>query len=322
MVEEISKNLFRAEIPLPRNPLKYTNSYIIKSPDRNLVIDTGLNMKECMDAMQAALDELGVDLARTDFFITHLHADHFGLVGSLATEGSKIYFNRLDAERIQGAGGWDRMIEFGRISGFPEGLLEEALNRHPGYKHHSEPNYTLTILEDGDTIEAGDYTLTCVQTPGHTRGHMCLYDAERKVLFAGDHILIDITPNIQLWTEDENPLEQYMASLDKVHEFDIELVLPGHRRLVEDCKGRIQELKAHHRHRADEILVILKEGPMSAYEVAGRMTWDIKADSWEDFPIPQQWFATGEAIAHLKYLDARGEIASEKRDGKIAHLLG
>ena len=84
MVEEISKNLFRAEIPLPRNPLKYTNSYIIKSADRNLIIDTGLNMQECKDAMQTALDELGIDLARTDFFITHLHADHFGLVGSLA----------------------------------------------------------------------------------------------------------------------------------------------------------------------------------------------------------------------------------------------
>jgi glyoxylase-like metal-dependent hydrolase (beta-lactamase superfamily II) len=322
MVEEISKNLYRAEIPLPRNPLKYTNSYIIKSANRNLIIDTGLNMQECKDAMQAALDELSVDLARTDFFITHLHADHFGLVGGLATEDSTVYFNQPDADVIYAPGTWDEMIEFARISGFPAGMLKDALNRHPGYKHHSERNFNLTILEDGDNVETDDYTLTCVHTPGHTRGHMCLYEADKKILFSGDHILIDITPNIQLWSEDENPLEQYMASLDKIAGFDIELVLPGHRRLVERSKERIQELKSHHRHRADDILVILKEGPLSSYEVAGRMSWDIKADTWEDFPIPQQWFATGEAIAHLKYLEAGGEIVSEKRDGMIVHSLG
>ena len=70
MIEEISANLFRAEIPLPRNPLKYTNSYIIKSPDRSLIVDTGLNRKECMDAMQETLGETGVDLARTYCVIT------------------------------------------------------------------------------------------------------------------------------------------------------------------------------------------------------------------------------------------------------------
>jgi len=322
MIDEISRNLFRAEIPLPRNPLKYTNSYIIKSSERNLIVDTGLNRQECMDAMQAALDELGIDLAKTDFFITHLHADHFGLVGSLAGEDSKVYFNRPDAEMIFAGGTWDSMIEFARISGFPEDMLEDALHKHPGYKYHTEMSFTLSILEDGDTISVGDYAFTCVQTPGHTRGHMCLYDADKKLFIAGDHILIDITPNIQLWSEDENPLEQYLASLDKVAELEIDLVLPGHRRIVEKSKGRIQELKDHHRERADEILVILQDGSRTAYEVASRMSWDIDSDSWEEFPIPQQWFATGEAIAHLKYLEDRGEIRSEKHDGKIVHSVG
>jgi len=45
------------------------------------VIDTGLNRKECLEAMETGLREIKVDLGKTDFFITHLHADHFGLVG-------------------------------------------------------------------------------------------------------------------------------------------------------------------------------------------------------------------------------------------------
>jgi glyoxylase-like metal-dependent hydrolase (beta-lactamase superfamily II) len=322
MVEEISRNLFRAEIPLPRNPLKYTNSYIIKSSDRNLIIDTGFNRQECVDAMQEALDELEVDLSRTDLFVTHLHADHFGLVGSLATETSKVYFNQPDADRIHATDGWDNMIEFARISGFPEGMLDAALDRHPGHRYHTKRDFDMTILDEGDKVEVGDYALTCVHTPGHTRGHMCLYEADKRTFFSGDHILIDITPNIQLWSETENPLEQYLTSLDKVSTLDIDLVLPGHRRVVHNCKERIQELKDHHRHRADEAVAILKGGALTAYEVAGRMSWDIDSESWEDFPVPQQWFATGEAIAHLKYLEDRGEIQSEKRDGKIVLSVG
>ena len=51
MIEELLPDLFRIEIPLPNSPLKYLNSYVIRSPERNLVIDTGLNRKECLEAM-------------------------------------------------------------------------------------------------------------------------------------------------------------------------------------------------------------------------------------------------------------------------------
>ena len=38
------------------------------------------------------------------------------------------------------------------------------------------------------------------------------------------------------------------------------------------------------------------------------MTWDLDCDSWEEFPRAQKWFATGEAIAHLRYLERKGLI--------------
>ncbi|GAB4347353.1 MAG: MBL fold metallo-hydrolase [Candidatus Abyssubacteria bacterium] len=321
MIEEICSNLYRMEIPLPGSPLKSINSYLIKDSDRNLIVDTGMNRRACREAMDASLKELRVDLARTDFFITHLHADHFGLVGSLATETSKVYFNRPDAARIY-SGVWDEMVQFAGSNGFPQNELEAALQNHPGYKYATEREKPLTLLDDGDVLTVGDFRFRCVQTPGHTRGHMCLYEPDRKILMSGDHILIDITPNIQLWSDTENPLEEYLTSLDTVYRMDIDLVLPGHRRIMQDCRGRIEELKQHHRHRAEEVLSILGEGPRNAYQVASRMTWDIQADSWEEFPVSQKWFATGEAISHLRYLEERGKIGRQKLDGMTVYRLG
>ena len=98
MIEQIQDQLWRIEVPLPGNPLKSINSYVIKSPSRNLIIDTGLDRQECLDAILAGLDEVGVDLEQTDFFITHMHADHSALVPKLAGDASKVYFNRPDAE--------------------------------------------------------------------------------------------------------------------------------------------------------------------------------------------------------------------------------
>jgi glyoxylase-like metal-dependent hydrolase (beta-lactamase superfamily II) len=318
MAEEILKGLYRLEIPLPGSPLKSINSYVLKDSNRNLIIDTGMNRQVCLDVMQAGLKELDVNLEQTDFFITHLHADHFGLISTLATETSTVYFNEPDAQRIH-SGVWGEMIEFAEKSGFPEGELQAALHNHPGYKYGAQKELPLTLLKDGDTLTVGEYTLRCVQTPGHTHGHMCLYEPAKKILFSGDHILIDITPNIQLWSDTENPLEEYISSLDKVAKLDIKLTLPGHRRFISDCKGRINELKVHHEHRANEVLDILKKGPRNAYQTASGMTWDIECDSWEQFPVAQKWFATGEAIAHLKYLEEKGLLRKETSNKKTVY---
>jgi glyoxylase-like metal-dependent hydrolase (beta-lactamase superfamily II) len=150
-------------------------------------------------------------------------------------------------------------------------------------------------------------------------GHTCLHEPGKKILVAGDHILIDITPNIQCWSDAQNPLQDYLASLDKVNELDIAMVLPGHRRLIRDHKTRIAELKEHHERRLREVLSILGADPRTAYEVASRMTWDLDCDSWEEFPRAQKWFATGEAIAHLRYLERKG-LVLRKDDGRMTRF--
>lgn len=317
MCEEIFPNLFRIKIPLPESPLKYLNSYVVRNSQKNLIIDTGLNRRECLDAMQNGLKKLGVELERSDIFITHLHADHFGLVSKLASDSSDIFFSRPEKELMESWEGFDAMIAYARRNGFPENQLKAAIDRHPGAKYGSDWIPELKILDDGDKIRVGDYIFRCVATPGHTMGHICLYEPTKKVLVAGDHILIDITPNIQCWSDSQNPLKHYLSSLDKIYKLEIDLVLPGHRRLIEDPRARINELQIHHQRRLKEILEILNKHPMHAFQIASRMTWDIEAENWDHFPVAQRWFATGEAIAHLRYLEEEKKVIRENEDRLI-----
>lgn len=320
-IEEILANLYKIEIPLPGSPLKATNSYVIKASEHNLIVDTGWNREECMNSMHSGLRDLGVDLRKTDFFITHLHADHIGLVPKLNTHASTIYFSQGDADTIRSGTHWDALIDFACVRGFPGNEFKAVLRRHPGYKYGLKEYLPLIILKEDDTITIGDFLFKCVHTPGHTQGHMCLYEPNKKFFVAGDHILKDITPHIQLWSDEKDPLNEYLASLDKVYGMDIELVLPGHRVIFRSCKERIQELKLHHQKRADEVLSILENGSKNAYQVASQMSWDIDYDSWDQFPVLQKWFATGEAIAHLKYLQVKGMIRKEIREQKISFSL-
>ena len=321
MCEEVLPNLFRLEIPLPESPLKYLNSYVIRDSDRCLIIDTGLNRKECLDAMQTGLRKIGVDLDKSDIFITHLHADHFGLVAKLTTDSTNVYFSRPEKELLESWEGFGAMIKYAGKNGFPENELRAALDKHPAAKYAAEWIPELKVLEDSDQIQVGEYHFKCVTTPGHTMGHTCLYEPDKKVLVAGDHILIDITPNIQCWSDEQNPLMHYLSSLDKVAGLQVDLVLPGHRRLIMDHQARIEGLKNHHALRLDEVLTILRRGARTAFQVAAHMTWDLNCDHWNDFPVAQKWFATGEAISHLRFLEDEGKLRREADDKLTKYAL-
>ncbi|MBA7486333.1 hypothetical protein ES707_21891 [subsurface metagenome] len=103
-------------------------------------------------------------------------------------------------------------------------------------------------------------------------------------------------------------LRDYLDSLDKVYDLPADIVLPGHRSFFTDLKGRIDELKKHHKNRADEVIDVIGKGTRNAYEIAAGMTWDIDCETWDLFPIAQKWFATGETIAHLRFLESEGRI--------------
>jgi len=324
MIEEILPNLYRAEIPLPRNPLKAVNSYMIKGDGRFLIVDTGMNREECIREMNSALRELDVDLKRTDFFITHLHADHLGLVPNLASDTSKVYYGERRTPGTStprpGTGLEDPAAVY-RMNGFPEDELERAIGAHPGRLYGPGRPIEFSTVKEGDSISIGDFSFSCIETPGHTPGHMCLYEPNRKIFMSGDHILLDITPNICFWPQMDDALGEYLASLDKVYPLDVDLLLPGHRMISHDHKKRIEELHAHHQVRLNEVLSALEDGEKTGYEIASLVTWDVDYKSWELFPPSQKWFATGEVIAHITYLVRKEMIREEVRGGKVAYSL-
>jgi glyoxylase-like metal-dependent hydrolase (beta-lactamase superfamily II) len=314
MLDEVFRGVFRIEVPLPRNPLRIINAYLVTGEDRNLLIDTGMNRPESIAAMQAGLGELAVDLARTDILATHCHSDHVGLVSLLRTGTSKVYLHPADAAIICDPNLWTDLARAARTHGFPD--PESAVEKHPGKKYLFTGRPDFAPLREGDSLTVGRYRFRVIETPGHTPGHICLHEPQARLLFSGDHILGNITPNISGWAQEhEDPLGDFEASLDKIAAHDIELVLPGHRDPIADHRRRIAELKAHHAERTQEVVGILANGERTAYQVASRMTWDIRCKRWEEFPVPQQWFATGEALAHLLHLERRGSITRRWREG-------
>jgi glyoxylase-like metal-dependent hydrolase (beta-lactamase superfamily II) len=322
-MEEILPSLYRIEVPLPGSPLKATNSYVVKGTDRSLIIDTGWNREDCMAALVSGLDECGVNLDQADFLLTHMHADHSGLVSTLAGEGARIYSGQADADIIRSSTPehWEKMIDFAGKCGFPEEELERAVGSHPGRRYSPNASLNFCVLKDGDTVSIGHYLFGCIESPGHTPGHICLYESSKRIFICGDHILFDITPNITLSLEDRNPLKEYLTSLDKVYDLNAEVVLPGHRSIFKDQKGRIRELKQHHQARLREVISILERGRQNAFQVASQMTWDIGCKSWDLFPPPQKLFAFGEALAHLKYLEEEGQVAWRMEEQRIMFFI-
>ena len=325
MAQRIAEDLWRLDIPLAGSPLKNLNSYLLTGGTRSLLIDTGFRLPECLAAMERELAETGVCRERMDVFLTHLHSDHAGLAPQLLRGDGQIYISGRDAEGLaacQTEAYWRRMYASYAENGFPEEELAELWDTNSAKTAGpSDWDGACVRLADGDVLRRGGSELRCVLTPGHTPGHMCLYDAARRRLFSGDHILFHITPNICRWTTMPDALGSYLESLDRVRELPVELLLPAHRSETGVLRERVDELKAHHARRLDATLRAVTEHPgLTACAVAGLTPWRIRSRSWAEFPPMQRFFAVGETLAHLDYLALRGRVRSERAGGKIVYL--
>ena len=325
MIDEVAKNVFRVEIPLTVPLLDSMNAYVVRDGDRNLIIDTGMSQNRCEEVMRKALKDLDIDLARTDFFMTHHHGDHFGLVGRLIAKGAVIYISGPEAgmiERIRSREILADVTGFIEVTGFPEKDLSRIIPPHAGTEYQAREMWPFMLISDGDVISRGGHNLRCVVTPGHSPGHTCLYDEEKKILFSGDHVLGSITPAIQLRSDHENPLKDYVRSLERLSRFSVRLVLPGHGGIFKNYAERVAQLMTHHEERATDVLLALASGEKDPYEVASRIPWSIvDFDGWEGVPLIQKFFATGEAFSHLKYLDGAEQVIKKKRGQRLIYAL-
>ena len=320
MITELYPNIFRNEIPLPKNPLKAINSYIIVSESRNLIIDTGFNTVECQTELMKGIEELNIDLNKTDLLITHMHTDHSGLAPFLKERGVQVvYFSKIDAEILNQTSRRD--------------VFYKLLNHQLGFESYNSVKFgkefgtrqteplEFSPLCEGDKVDIGSYSFEIVDIPGHTPGHIGLYERNHKLFFCGDHILDEITPNITFWGFEQDILETYFKSLNKVYKYEIDYVFTAHRKIIRDHQKRITELLHHHQKRLKEILDILREGRKSPLEMAASMHWDLSHKKWADFPSSQKWFASGEALSHLEHLAHIGLVERTDKEGVLLYGL-
>ncbi|WP_313232718.1 MBL fold metallo-hydrolase [Tissierella praeacuta] len=322
LVTKVYEDIYMIEVVLPNNPLKALNSYVIKGEEKSLIIDTGFNREECIDALFKGLEELNIDTEDTELFITHLHADHSGMASIFKDAGVKIYAGEIDGRLINEMtlmSYWEKFEEFKVLFDLEKDKV--TFSEHPGYKYCLKKPIEFYPMKEGKGIQVGNYFFEVIDIPGHTPGHIGLYERNHRLFFCGDHILDRITPNIAFWGFDENILAIYFNSLAKVYSYDIDYLFSAHRNIIRDHTRRINELMAHHKERLGEILDILKKGQLTVRDVASRMHWSIRAKDWDDFPIPQKWFATGEAMSHLEHLYYTGKLSKEMRDGKLFYKL-
>ena len=221
MAERISEGLYRIPVPLPGNPLRELNSYLLTGGERAVLIDTGFRQEACRQALLAGLDELGVNRRDVDVVLTHLHSDHAGLAPEAVGERGTIFVSAvdrpsLDCTRQQRARNWEGLTARFAQEGFPPDLLADMEHTNPARSMAPPECGRYESLTDGQILEAGGFRLQALLMPGHTPGQMCFWMEREGIMFLGDHVLFDITPNITAWPSLPDALGAYLENLDRI----------------------------------------------------------------------------------------------------------
>ncbi len=168
------------------------------------------------------------------------------------------------------------------------------------------------LLQDGEVFEFDGWSLRAVWTPGHTPGHLCLYERNHKLMFTGDHVLPHITPNVSMHDDQEgtSPLADFRDSLRKVGEFDTAMALPAHEFSIRDLPARCAALLHHHDDRLDEVRAAIGESFATARDVSARVHWN--TGPFDDFNLHTKRSALGETLSHLQVLLDEGRV--KRRD--------
>jgi glyoxylase-like metal-dependent hydrolase (beta-lactamase superfamily II) len=305
-LNQVADGVFELRLPIPFED-GHVNVFLFPDGKEVDLLDCGLNEEQSLDSIRRALQQLG-SLRLRRLVITHIHPDHYGAAGILAGPGlADLYIHRLEVPLVL-----PRYVELEHlvqevrryllVNGVPGDEAEELSNSQRALSQVVKTAEPSVQLDGAELLDVGRLRLRVEWTPGHSPGHICLYDAEHELLFAGDHILPELSPNIGLHPQSTpDPLHEYLDGLKRMAALRPNTVLPAHGRPFSDITGRVNALVQHHVRRLDQITEIVDGREKSAWQVALDL-WGVRNNLYE------KRLALQEGLAHLQALAVEGRV--------------
>ncbi len=329
-MNEVVPGIFQLKLPVPLlGDQLAVNAYLVQGDHGWLLVDSGWNTNQAFSAMRSQLAECGIGFEDiSQIVITHFHPDHYGLAGRVVElSGAKVALHQvekafIDSRYINMDSLLSETATLLRAHGVPEPELPNLQKASVGVRQFVLPVWPQTTLHGGETIHQGRFHFEVVWTPGHSPGHVCLYEQTKKILLSGDHILPSTFPNVGLHPQSgEDPLGNYLRSLIIIEALEVELVLPAHEHVFTNLKQRIREIQRHHTDRKAAIVHSLREGAKTAYEVSMQIPWILNGVtmSFAELPALDKRLAVMSALAHLEPLCAERKVERMQRNGTIVY---
>lgn len=302
------------------------NAYLIDDDPLTLV-DSGPNSGRALDELEQLLAAHGRRVEDIELLIvSHQHMDHFGLASILA--------RRSGAE----VAALDRLAPFlaryGKQSELDDRFAEGLMLRHgipaevvtalravsQGFRAWGSPVEVTRPLADGEVLRLRDRELRVLHRPGHSPSDTVFHQEDRRLLIAADHLIAHISSNPLIARplgehEEEfagrrpQALVTYMESLSRTRAMDLDLVLPGHGRPIDDHRALIDERFRLHARRAGKIRRLIAERPRSAHEIAQSL--------WGDVAVTQAYLTLSEVLGHVDLLLNEGAVVEREHDGVV-----
>ncbi len=310
-VVEIAPDILWARLPMPM-ALDHINVYLLRNERGWTIVDTGLNTERCRELWELIVAERLGGAPLTQLVCTHMHYDHAGLARWLC--------ERFDIPLHMTHGEYFMMRAFSEPwpdpltptlqtfytrAGMPDDRVErisQAMRSDPFRPPHPE---SFVRMRDGDVLTIGARRWRVVIGEGHSPEHACLYDADAKIMLAGDQLLPRISSNVLVGPvePEANPLQLWLDSLERLDALEPDtLVLPSHQRVFRGLHARTQELREHHEQQFDALRSHLAESaPVTAFEAMGQLFPRLRH-------AVDDMLALGETIAHLSWLRHAGEV--------------
>ena len=297
--------------------LSHINLWLLGSGDNFAVVDCGYATPATVAAWEKNLGEILPAGGRIrHILVTHFHPDHFGLAGQLhrATQAPVLMTAGEWAvvQNLAAADSGPRLealyAPYYAAAGVPPDMHAKMLAKRKLYKDIITPPPSDVIrISGGQKLHMGGRVWEVITCGGHTPEHACLYNAEDRVLIAGDVVLPGITPNISYFPGDifsATPLEDYIAALEKLKAQlpDDILILPSHGLPFRGLHKRIDDIIAHHIDRCRKLRDLCATEAASAYSLMQALF------AHRELSLSDLFFALSETLAHLRFDVAKGDV--------------